>query len=265
MAAWSSVSVTSMTPVSSRRAPRRPVSSRSTPAQTGAARTARSECSPYTPRPRDGQSWTASCTRRSPGRGHRPVPSGRHSREPGFRDQGRAGPAVILRALASRLPIVWEAGDCVYGQDWRMRRTLEEAGVGYVWPCRSPSSFTPPSHVSTTPSPRHHREHGNRCPAATVRRDHGATTWPPPTFRPSTSSTLTRPRRSGGSWPAAVWSARWDRLLHRLRARRHYGRGPGLCRWLPLDHLVALPGLCGANVTAPLWLLTRQRITCQRA
>ncbi|QTE03174.1 hypothetical protein S1361_37910 [Streptomyces cyanogenus] len=39
---------------------------------------------------------------------------------------------MILRALASPLPIAWVTGDCAYGQEWRMRRTLEEAGVGYV-------------------------------------------------------------------------------------------------------------------------------------
>lgn len=39
---------------------------------------------------------------------------------------------MILRVLASSLPIAWVTGDCAYGQEWRMRRTLEEAGVGYV-------------------------------------------------------------------------------------------------------------------------------------
>jgi SRSO17 transposase len=39
---------------------------------------------------------------------------------------------MILRALASPLPIAWVRGDCAYGQEWRMRRTLEEAGGGYV-------------------------------------------------------------------------------------------------------------------------------------
>ncbi|MGF6947045.1 hypothetical protein BKA18_006898 [Streptomyces auratus] len=35
-------------------------------------------------------------------------------------------------ALASHLPIAWVTGDCVYGQEWRMRRALEAADVGYV-------------------------------------------------------------------------------------------------------------------------------------
>ncbi|MEU5239367.1 hypothetical protein AB0G66_21390 [Streptomyces lydicus] len=39
---------------------------------------------------------------------------------------------MILRALASPLPVTWVTGDCAYRQEWRMRRTLEEAGVDYV-------------------------------------------------------------------------------------------------------------------------------------
>jgi SRSO17 transposase len=39
---------------------------------------------------------------------------------------------MILRGLASPLPIAWVTGDCAYGQEWRMRPALEEAGVGYV-------------------------------------------------------------------------------------------------------------------------------------
>ncbi|MGK5545665.1 IS701 family transposase [Streptomyces sp. URMC 127] len=50
----------------------------------------------------------------------------------GFATKGELARAMILRALASPLPIAWVTGDCAYGQEWRMRRTLEEAGVGYV-------------------------------------------------------------------------------------------------------------------------------------
>jgi len=49
-----------------------------------------------------------------------------------FATKGELARAMILRALASPLPIAWVTGDCAYGQEWRMRRTLEEAGVGYV-------------------------------------------------------------------------------------------------------------------------------------
>ncbi|WUW51687.1 transposase [Streptomyces sp. NBC_01456] len=39
---------------------------------------------------------------------------------------------AVLRALASALPIAWVTADAAYGQEWRFRDTLEEAGVGYV-------------------------------------------------------------------------------------------------------------------------------------
>ncbi|MFI1302457.1 IS701 family transposase [Streptomyces sioyaensis] len=50
----------------------------------------------------------------------------------GFATKGELARAMILRVLASSLPIAWVTGDCAYGQEWRMRRTLEETGVGYV-------------------------------------------------------------------------------------------------------------------------------------
>lgn len=37
-----------------------------------------------------------------------------------------------MRALVSPLPIAWVPADSAYGQEWRLRRMLEEAGVGYV-------------------------------------------------------------------------------------------------------------------------------------
>nr|WP_107050135.1 IS701 family transposase [Streptomyces bicolor] len=40
--------------------------------------------------------------------------------------------AIVLRALASPLPISWVTADAAYGQEWRFRRILEEAAVGYV-------------------------------------------------------------------------------------------------------------------------------------
>jgi SRSO17 transposase len=39
---------------------------------------------------------------------------------------------LVLRALASAMPIAWVTADAAYGQEWRFRRMLEEAGVGYV-------------------------------------------------------------------------------------------------------------------------------------
>ncbi len=40
--------------------------------------------------------------------------------------------AMVLRAIASPLPIAWVAADAAYGQEWRLRRMLEETGLGYV-------------------------------------------------------------------------------------------------------------------------------------
>ncbi|MFE3854537.1 IS701 family transposase [Streptomyces griseorubiginosus] len=39
---------------------------------------------------------------------------------------------MVLRALASPLPIDWVTADAAYGQEWRFRRLLEETAVGYV-------------------------------------------------------------------------------------------------------------------------------------
>ncbi|MER6625214.1 transposase [Streptomyces sp. NPDC000931] len=39
---------------------------------------------------------------------------------------------MVLRALASPLPIAWVTADAAYGQEWRFRRALEETAVGYV-------------------------------------------------------------------------------------------------------------------------------------
>lgn len=40
--------------------------------------------------------------------------------------------AMAERARNSALPIAWVTADAAYGQEWRFRRALEEAGVGYV-------------------------------------------------------------------------------------------------------------------------------------
>ncbi|MFM9610968.1 IS701 family transposase [Streptomyces niveiscabiei] len=40
--------------------------------------------------------------------------------------------AMVLRAIASPLPVTWVTADAAYGQEWRLRRMLEENGLGYV-------------------------------------------------------------------------------------------------------------------------------------
>ena len=49
-----------------------------------------------------------------------------------FATTGDLAKAMVVRALASPLPIAWVTADAAYGQEWRFRRMLEEAGVGYV-------------------------------------------------------------------------------------------------------------------------------------
>ncbi|MDX3665091.1 transposase [Streptomyces phaeochromogenes] len=67
------------------------------------------------------RSWTAEADRYRAAK----VPDSR-----GFATKGEMARAMILRALASPLPVARATGDCAYGQEWPMRRTLEEAGVG---------------------------------------------------------------------------------------------------------------------------------------
>ncbi|WP_435280131.1 IS701 family transposase [Streptomyces sp. 1222.5] len=50
----------------------------------------------------------------------------------GFATKPELARAMVLRALASPLPIAWVTADAAYGQEWRFRRMLEEAAVGYV-------------------------------------------------------------------------------------------------------------------------------------
>ncbi|MFI2430404.1 IS701 family transposase [Streptomyces sp. NPDC018693] len=49
-----------------------------------------------------------------------------------FATKGDLAKAIIMRALASPLPIAWVTADSAYGQEWWLRRMLEETGVGYV-------------------------------------------------------------------------------------------------------------------------------------
>ncbi|SFT22992.1 DDE superfamily endonuclease [Streptomyces sp. ok210] len=52
--------------------------------------------------------------------------------ERAFATKGELARHLVLRALASDLPIAWVTADFAYGQEWGFRRMLEEAGVGYV-------------------------------------------------------------------------------------------------------------------------------------
>ncbi|WSA82630.1 IS701 family transposase [Streptomyces sp. NBC_01799] len=49
-----------------------------------------------------------------------------------FATKGELARHMVLRALASPLPVTWVTADSAYGQDNRFRRLLEQSGVGYV-------------------------------------------------------------------------------------------------------------------------------------
>ncbi|WP_217562623.1 IS701 family transposase [Streptomyces sp. GbtcB6] len=69
------------------------------------------------------KSWTDDAARCRAAR----VPADR-----GFATKPELARTLVLRALASSLPISWVTADSAYGQDWSFRRMLEEANVGYV-------------------------------------------------------------------------------------------------------------------------------------
>ncbi|MEV0449107.1 IS701 family transposase [Streptomyces sp. NPDC050600] len=49
-----------------------------------------------------------------------------------FATKGELARRMVLRCLASPLPITWVTADSAYGQESRFRRPLEQSGVGYV-------------------------------------------------------------------------------------------------------------------------------------
>ncbi|CAM5626109.1 hypothetical protein SALBM311S_10472 [Streptomyces alboniger] len=49
-----------------------------------------------------------------------------------FATKGDLAKAMVRRVLASPLPVAWVTADSAYGQEWRLRRMLEEAGASYV-------------------------------------------------------------------------------------------------------------------------------------
>ncbi|SEQ99520.1 DDE superfamily endonuclease [Streptomyces radiopugnans] len=50
----------------------------------------------------------------------------------GFATKGELARCMVLRSLASPLPIAWVTADSAYGQESRFRRLLEQSGLGYV-------------------------------------------------------------------------------------------------------------------------------------
>jgi hypothetical protein len=49
-----------------------------------------------------------------------------------FATKGQLARHMVLRALASPLPVAWVTADSAYGQESRFRRMIEQSGAGYV-------------------------------------------------------------------------------------------------------------------------------------
>ncbi len=52
--------------------------------------------------------------------------------ERAFATKGQLAKRLVLRALASDLPLAWVTADSAYGQEGRFRRLIEQSGLGYV-------------------------------------------------------------------------------------------------------------------------------------
>ncbi|MCX5269462.1 transposase [Streptomyces sp. NBC_00199] len=90
--------------------------------------------------------------------------------------------AMVLRALATPLPIAWVTADAAYGQEWRFRRMLEEAAVGYVLAVPK-SQPVPASAGSTISSARRRMRLGSDVRAATAPRARAFMTGRPTSSR----------------------------------------------------------------------------------
>ena len=154
---------------------------------------------------RAGPWWTGSCTCPSPGPTTGTAAAPRRSPTSGtFATKGDLAKAMVLRALASPLPIAWVTADSAYGQEWRFRRLLETAGVGYVLavPKSQQRARCPRIDCLFAQAPDEAWERlscgGRRQGPAHLRLGGG------PDCPPSTNSTATSPPTSGGRWPAAA-------------------------------------------------------------
>ncbi|WP_405754165.1 IS701 family transposase [Streptomyces sp. NBC_00073] len=99
----------------------------------GRTENARSVSSPAMRRPGAGPWSTASST--CPRPGPRAANAAVRPKSPtsgSLPTKGQLARRIVLRSLASPLPIAWVTADAAYGQESRFRRMLEQSGVGYV-------------------------------------------------------------------------------------------------------------------------------------
>ncbi|MFE6064646.1 IS701 family transposase [Streptomyces sp. NPDC056431] len=123
-----------------------------------------------------------------------------------FATKGELARRLVLRALASDLPIAWVAADCAYGQEWGFRRMLEEAGVGYVLAVPKSQQVKSPAGIWRIDQLISEAPHDawQRLSAGDGTRAHASTTGLPRSCRSSTSSTAMSAPTAGGYWPAAA-------------------------------------------------------------
>ncbi|MCT9007118.1 IS701 family transposase [Streptomyces rhizosphaerihabitans] len=123
--------------------------------------------------------------------------------------------AMVLRVIASPLPIAWMTADSAYGQHAALApHAGKRPPSATSWPSRSPSRCRT-SDASITSSPRHRARHGRDVRAVTARRARASISGPPCRSRPSRTSTATCPPTSGGHWHAAA-SIKPDEIAYYL-------------------------------------------------
>ncbi|MEU2131301.1 transposase [Streptomyces sp. NPDC018352] len=111
---------------------------------------------------------------------------------------------MVRRALDSALPIALVTADAAYGQEWQLRRMLEEAGVGYVL-------AVPRSQQVTSPAGSWHMDHVlTGAPAEAWERIFCGNGAKGPRVYDWAAASLpaidgSDPPTTAGCWPAAAW------------------------------------------------------------
>ncbi len=121
-----------------------------------------------------------------------------------FATKGDLAKRLVLRALASPLPLAWVTADAAHGQRDASAACWSNPVSATSWPCRSRSRSS--ARGPTTCSPRLPTGHGSRCPAETAPRDRLFTTgWR--FISPRCGSSTTKGANTfagGGRWAGAA-------------------------------------------------------------
>ncbi len=149
---------------------------------------------------------------------------------------------MVLRAIASPLPIAWVTADSAYGQERRLRRMLEETGLGYV--------LAVPQSQQVPHFGRIDHLFSQAPDEAWERRSCGDGAKGPRVYRWAALQIASIEDFDGElpthqRWALArrsISKPPGDRLLPRLRTARHHGRAPGPRRRNALGHRGSFPG-----------------------